>query len=661
MNRIVPETLYDFRFVSAPMFSPGGKNAAFLVKYADKEKNGYGGDIWLRDSGSGKIRRLTGGGDVMSYLWDEDGTILFPANRTAEERKLAASGEETTGYYRLNPAGGEALPAFRIPARVSNLMPLGGGVYAATYMHDRALDALEGLTGAARSEKLAEIRDKGYYEITDYPFWNNGRGVTSGTRGGLGLFNAASGEWKTLCDADFEVRGADFGDGYILFTGAPVTNRRAPFGGDGVYVYDLTDGTTRCLMQPGEMKLSMAKVWGDEILLTLSEPVEWGVGRYPDFYLMNPRTGEKRLLAEYEAAAGHGGAGSDARFGGGQGAKAVGDKFYFLTIVEDGAYLRTLDRRGHISALLTPDGSCDSFDVCGEDVLTCGMYDNRLSDLYLNGERITDFGDTGKYSLSVPERCDIVSDGWPIHGWVMKPVGYAPGMRCPAILNIHGGPRSIFGLPFYHEMQVWANAGYFVFYCNPRGSDGRGNEFGDVSGKYGTIDYDDLMRFTDHVLAAYPDIDPQRVGVTGGSYGGFMTNWIVGHTDRFAAAASQRSIANWTVYEYTSDIGLDFVKMDLRANTDENFEGMLAQSPLFFAKNCKTPILFIHSDHDHRCWMSEGISMFTAVKKAGCDAKLCLFRDENHELSRSGKPKNRISRMREILGWMDKYLKREEA
>ena len=661
MKKIIPETLYDFRFVSAPGFSPDGASIAYLVKYADADKNGYGGDVWLWEKATGTRRRLTGAGDAMTYVWEADGSLLFPAARTPEEKRLAASGEETTAYYRICPTGGEAAFAFRIPARVTNLLPLGGGRYAATYMHDRAMEQLEGLSGEERAAKLKELRDPAYYQITDYPFWNNGRGVTSGTRGGLGIFDANTGDWRTLCDPEFEVRGAEAGEGFLLFTGAQIINRRAPFGGDGVYTYDLTTGETKCLLQPGEMDLSMAKIWGDDVLLTLSAPVEWGNSSYPDFWLCDRHTGERRLLAEYSASAGHGGAGSDARFGAGRGSKAVGDRFYFLTIVEDSAYLRYVDRSGNISALLTPDGSCDAFDICGDDVVTCGMYDNRLSELYLNGARITDHGSTEHYSVCVPERSDIVSDGWDIHGWVMKPAGYVPGHKYPAILNIHGGPRTIFGTPFFHEMQVWANAGYFVFYCNPRGSDGRGDEFGDISGGYGTIDYDDLMRFTDAVLERNSDIDPARVGVTGGSYGGYMTNWIVGHTDRFAAAASQRSIANWVVYEYTSDIGLDFVKMDLRANTDENLDLMLAQSPLMWAHNCKTPILFIHSDHDHRCWMSEGIAMFTAVKQAGCDAKLCLFRDENHELSRSGRPKNRISRMKEILGWMDKYLKREQA
>ena len=130
--------------------------------------------------------------------------------------------------------------------------------------------------------------------------------------------------------------------------------------------------------------------------------------------------------------------------------------------------------------------------------------------------------------------------------------------KYPAILDIHGGPKTAYGEIFYHEMQVWANEGYFVFFCNPIGSDGRDNVFADLRGKYGTCDYRNIMDFTDEVLRRYPAIDEKRLGVTGGSYGGFMTNWIIGHTNRFAAAVSQRSISSWLTMEYTSDIGYNF-------------------------------------------------------------------------------------------------------
>ena len=165
------------------------------------------------------------------------------------------------------------------------------------------------------------------------------------------------------------------------------------------------------------------------------------------------------------------------------------------------------------------------------------------------------------------------------------------------------------------------------------------------------------MQFTDEVLAAYPDLDPERVGVAGGSYGGFLTNWIIGHTGRFKAAVSQRSISNWTTMEYLSDIGYFFTKAELGVDTLSDAEAVWDMSPLKYAGQVSTPTLFIHSYEDFRCAYAEAVQMFSALKSRGVDSKLCLFKGENHELSRSGAPRNRLSRMREILGWMDRYLK----
>ena len=206
-------------------------------------------------------------------------------------------------------------------------------------------------------------------------------------------------------------------------------------------------------------------------------------------------------------------------------------------------------------------------------------------------------------------------------------------------------------------MQYWAYHGYFVIYCNPRGGEGRGNEFGLLSGKFGTIDYDDLMAFCDAALKAYPDMDGAHMGVTGGSYGGFMTNWIIGHTNRFAAAASQRSISNFVSMEGTSDIGTLFAKGQVMATTHTNVEKMWQHSPLKYADKCTTPTLFIHAEQDYRCWMVEALQMYTALINNGVRTRLCLFHNENHELSRGGRPKGRVRRLTEITDWMDQFLK----
>lgn len=227
----------------------------------------------------------------------------------------------------------------------------------------------------------------------------------------------------------------------------------------------------------------------------------------------------------------------------------------------------------------------------------------------------------------------------------------------PGKFDIHGGPKTVYGKVFYHEMQLWANMGYFVFFTNPRGSDGRENEFIDIFGKYGTINYDDLMKFTDTVLESYPAIDSKRIGVTGESYGGFMTNWIIGHTNRYACAATQRSISNWLSFYGTSDIGMFFTEDQIHGNIFGSPEKLWEHSPLKYAKNIETPTLFIHSDEDYRCPLEQGLQLYTAMVDKGVEARFVLFHGENHELSRGGKPKHRVRRLEEITGWMEKYLK----
>lgn len=206
-------------------------------------------------------------------------------------------------------------------------------------------------------------------------------------------------------------------------------------------------------------------------------------------------------------------------------------------------------------------------------------------------------------------------------------------------------------------MQLWASRGFAVIFCNPTGSDGRGDAFADIFGAYGDQDYRDIMAFTDEAIRHFDFIDPERMGVTGGSYGGFMTNWIIGHTHRFRAAASQRSIANWTGYYGTSDIGYFFQPDQIGADPWQDLEKVWAQSPLKYADKVRTPTLFIHSDEDYRCPLAEGLQMFTALRVHGVEARLCMFKGENHELSRSGKPKHRVRRLREITEWFEKYLK----
>ena len=293
-------------------------------------------------------------------------------------------------------------------------------------------------------------------------------------------------------------------------------------------------------------------------------------------------------------------------------------------------------------------------DEKGEENL--GRYDRRV-----NSEVVTDcFSGSVTGQRMVGETLYFLNtDGVDIDGFVMKPVGYEPGKRYPGILHIHGGPKMVFGPGFHHEMQLWAASGFFVCYCNPRGSCGKGNAFADLQGKYGEVDFRDLMEFTDEVLRRYPEIDADRMGVAGGSYGGFMTNWVIGHTDRFRCAVSQRSIANYVGDYLLSDIGYYYVADQQLGTIWEHPERLWKASPLTYADRVKTPTLFIHADKDYRCTLANGLEMFAALKLHGVESKLCMFYGENHGLSREGKPSNRISRLSEILHWMEEHLKEE--
>ena len=293
-------------------------------------------------------------------------------------------------------------------------------------------------------------------------------------------------------------------------------------------------------------------------------------------------------------------------------------------------------------------------DENGEENL--GRYDRRV-----NSEVVTDcFSGSVTGQRMVGETLYFLNtDGVDIDGFVMKPVGYEPGKRYPGILHIHGGPKMVFGPGFHHEMQLWAVSGFFVCYCNPRGSCGKGNAFADLQGKYGEVDFRDLMEFTDEVLRRYPEIDADRMGVAGGSYGGFMTNWVIGHTDRFRCAVSQRSIANYVGDYLLSDIGYYYVPDQQLGTIWEHPERLWKASPLTYADRVKTPTLFIHADKDYRCTLANGLEMFAALKLHGVESKLCMFYGEDHGLSREGKPSNRISRLSEILRWMDEHLKGE--
>ncbi|MGH2592627.1 MAG: S9 family peptidase, partial [Anaerolineae bacterium] len=263
-------------------------------------------------------------------------------------------------------------------------------------------------------------------------------------------------------------------------------------------------------------------------------------------------------------------------------------------------------------------------------------------------------------SIDLGEIEDVWFDGAAgnkLQGWLLKPPGFKPAKKYPSILEIHGGPLLQYGNWFMHEFYYLAAQGYVVYFSNPRGGRGYGEEHAKaIWNAWGTVDYDDVMAWTDFV-AKKPYIDKKRMGVTGGSYGGYMTNWIIGHTDRFKAAVTQRSVSNFISLWGSSDFNWVFQEELGDQPPWENVQDYWGRSPMKYIGNAKTPTLVTHSEQDLRCAIEQGEQVFVALKTLGVDTEMVRFPDEPHGLSRTGRTDRRIERLNHIRRWFDRYLK----
>jgi len=309
----------------------------------------------------------------------------------------------------------------------------------------------------------------------------------------------------------------------------------------------------------------------------------------------------------------------------------------------------------------TPDGS--KFAVTVSD-------GTHLSDLFALDPtshamvQLTHVNDSlfNQLTLSTPERITYKSfDGTMIEAWVVKPPDFSPTKKYPLILNIHGGPHAAYGETFFHEFQVMAARGYVVLAPNPRGSTTYGESFGNIiQYHYPGDDYKDLMVGVDTLLKrGY--IDEKRLGVTGGSGGGLLTNWVVTQTHRFAAAVSQRSIADWSAWWYTADFTL-FTPSWFRQPPFKDPQEYAQRSPITYIANVTTPLMLVEGEADSRTPSgSGGYTMFRALKAMKKPTVMVVFPGETHELSRSGKPVHRVARLDHIMNWFDKYLENKQV
>jgi dipeptidyl aminopeptidase/acylaminoacyl peptidase len=339
-----------------------------------------------------------------------------------------------------------------------------------------------------------------------------------------------------------------------------------------------------------------------------------------------------------------------------------GNRLFFLSSGPGVTALYSCDLDGNLWPEAGGARRIFDFDVASGILAFCASDATNPGELHLvaNGAeaRLTDLNPwLRERYVAQPERHQFIApDGWGIEGWLLKPESFDPGRLHPLVLEVHGGPHGQYGWAFFHELQMLAGMGYLVLYTNPRGSDGYGERFrSEVVRDWGGRDYVDLMTAVDQLVERTGAVDTSRMGIAGGSYGGYMTNWAIGQTDRFAAAVSMRSISN-LVSEYAQHDIVIWGSLELGPPPWPDSDELWRRSPIRYVQNIKTPLLLTCGEMDLRCAISQSEEMFGAMRLLGKTVELVRFPEESHDLSRSGRPDRRVERLQRIAAWFARFL-----
>lgn len=629
--------------------SPDGGTLAFCLEHTCIEENCYHSYLCTFELGSGRMHRLAGSSQVTSYCFDKDGMLIFPCDFG---HGGSGSNTESTEFWKADPSLETVEKAFTLPLAQAQAGLLSGDRFVISAPWDMELEKLkaEGDEEAIRAHQCREI-----LVCDEYPYRIDGQGYVNKKRQRLYEYNSAVDALRPITPSSFQQHAyvADGGRLYVLGEDYEVcTSQRY-----SVYCWD---GVTFSLYAEGRYMFTDLAASGGKVYAstdTLPDDIE--------AYVYAAGEGDRELKAVFKTAHSlfnH--ISTDISGGFGCEFLALDGRLYYTMQDRKGVFLSVHD--GGSETRISPEGvDILHFTVSGDGrVFAAGLPAFGSAELFeIFPDRavlLSSFGKTelGEFDFVRPEHLVFISsDGCEVDGWVVPPANRKPEKRYPAILNIHGGPQLRFygGLNLAH--QLWAAEGYYVMYCNPHGSIGDTAHFSDLRQKYGTIDYEDIMLFVDTVLKQYPAIDEKRMGVTGISYGGFMTNWIITRSSRFAAAASQAGISDWVSLHAIDDLpGFDLAITG--SMPWESIQEHWRISPLACAGDCKTPTLFIECGEDYRCPVEQGLSIFQSLLALGVPTRAVIINGETHCVFRLGKPLNRLRIFSEIMDWFNRYVLR---
>jgi dipeptidyl aminopeptidase/acylaminoacyl peptidase len=652
-----PEDVYALTSVGDPRLSPDGRRVAYVVSRIDEEANAYRTAIWVATlDGSEEPRQFTSGErNDGSPRWSPDGRWLaFVSNRDGEDEKKAK------GQLYLLPAnGGE-------PRRLTD-----------------GKESVESIAWSPDSNRIAfarRVRDEAYEEEDDRKraprrftrvfFKLDSVGWVGDRRKHVFVVGLDGEDERQLTEGDCENDGPAWSpDGSRIVFWSMRGDRWDVDFVEALYELEVdADGAEpRRLTQPDE-NASTASFSPDGALIAyVYSPEDGTFPHHGQIAVMRADGSDRRVLTSSLDR-------QCAPFPLAREPVWDGDRIAFG--VEDGGnvhiYAVAADGSGEPELLVGGEQSIGIYDlVDGVLVYTASTHDRPHELFVRDGKRITSVADdfvAGRALADVERFTAKSADGTEVDAWLVRPPGFDEARRYPVLLTIHGGPFSQYGTGFFDEVQVYAGAGYCILFSNPRGGSGYSEAWGRAicgpgggEGQgWGTVDYEDLMGVVDTALEQFPFLDADRAGVLGGSYGGYMTSWIVGHTKRFKAALSERSVNHLVSAFGSSDLFWIFERQ-FGGPMWENVDEWLRMSPATYARDIETPLLVVHSETDLRCNIEQGEHLFTLLRLLGKETEMLRFPAESHELSRSGSPVHRVQRFEAILEWFGRYLEPDKS
>jgi dipeptidyl aminopeptidase/acylaminoacyl peptidase len=619
---MTPDDLSRLNIPSDPRLSPDGSRIAFVVSKPNLEVDRYDRVIWIDD------RPFTSGPGDLAPRWSPDGsTLAFLRDDHEKKPQLAV----------IPTGGGEArvLTDFDLGVEAVEWSPDGSrlAVVAITYERDWAdLDDDE--------------RKRRPRRLTSVPYRFDNKGWLHDRKRHVWLVDPnGKDEPRCLTPGEFDEEMLAWSpDGKKIAYLTDTATHRGLVSGNEVWSVDVGSGERSKLTERGFFGAVGYRSDGVAHVLGNESP------RYPvDLYLQ--RIEHDGALTNLTGQLDRGSVSLAAgpaviRWDGDDALVGLEDSGMFgvVRVTPDGVVKREVEG----------DTVVTGFDIiAGRLVHTASTWDSP-GEIYSDGMKVSDLNATD-LGLAAPAHFRVDNDGHEIDVWVYLPEG---DEKVPLLLNIHGGPASQYGFGFFDEFQVYAGAGYGVVACNPRGSAGRGRSFVEavVGEGWGQVDHADISAVVAAALQRHDRLDPGRMGVMGGSYGGFMTAWIIGQEQRWRSAVVERALTAWGSFSGTSDIGGVFPENYTGESYPEAWDTWWSLSPLALAHNVTTPTLILHSENDFRCPIEQAEQYFMALLRNGTPAELLRFPDESHEMSRSGKPRHRVERFEAILDWHGRHL-----